>query len=467
MKKIRKMTRVLALSLGGLVVAGGCQNLTSPNFNFADLDDLVNNPTPSSVNAAVQGLLVGYRAYMGNGGNDFVSVIGIIGRESYNMDVADPRYESELLRQLNNGGFGAGLWAGPYANIRLGDIALRALNQLGDGEYPEDKKEWARAFTKFMNALDFLTIVNTRDDNCGCAITVPEGVEPAPEVGKEAVFDHIESLLVQAAGHASSASGGPLFQITSGFEPGSGTFSSSGFDTADEFLRLIRGLQARVAVYRGKNSEALNFLAGSFLDTSEDLRKGAYIVFGTGSGDQTNGYFEPGTSPNLRPHPSLEQDVEQNSSGDDDLRFTAKTRSVESRGFQGLCSPQSQFPDCVFGFDIYTSLEAAIPMIRNEELILLRAEANIGLNQLGPAETDINFIRANSGGLDPVTLTSANAVDRLLYEKRLSLMFEGGHRWIDMRRHNRLGDLPLDLPGHTVEPRYPIPIQESTARQGN
>ena len=92
MKTIQMTTRGLRLLLLGVLVAvGGCDTLTSPNFNFADLDDLVSNPTPSGVNGAAQGLLVGYRVNMGDGPGDFASLIGILGRESYNMDVADPR----------------------------------------------------------------------------------------------------------------------------------------------------------------------------------------------------------------------------------------------------------------------------------------------------------------------------------------------------------------------------------------
>jgi hypothetical protein len=55
-------------------------------------------------------------------------------------------------------------------------------------------------------------------------------------------------------------------------------------------------------------------------------------------------------------------------------------------------------------------------------------------------------------------------VDTLLYERRYSLLFEGGHRWIDMRRYNRLSQLPKDLPGHTVHERFPIPKVETDAR---
>ncbi|HSM17091.1 MAG TPA: hypothetical protein VK845_08885, partial [Gemmatimonadales bacterium] len=55
-------------------------------------------------------------------------------------------------------------------------------------------------------------------------------------------------------------------------------------------------------------------------------------------------------------------------------------------------------------------------------------------------------------------------LDELLYNKRYSLLFEGGHRWIDLRRYGKLGELPRDLPTHTVFDRYPFPIAECDAR---
>ena len=43
-------------------------------------------------------------------------------------------------------------------------------------------------------------------------------------------------------------------------------------------------------------------------------------------------------------------------------------------------------------------------------------------------------------------------------------MFEGGHRWIDARRFNRLTDLPLDQGTHIRIPAFQIPISECQAR---
>ena len=78
---------------------------------------------------------------------------------------------------------------------------------------------------------------------------------------------------------------------------------------------------------------------------------------------------------------------------------------------------------------------------------------------------DINFIRMESGGLDERTdLTAANFEDELVYNRRYSLMFEGGHRWIDARRMDRLDELPLDSPGSQINSAFPIPEAECLAR---
>jgi len=94
----------------------------------------------------------------------------------------------------------------------------------------------------------------------------------------------------------------------------------------------------------------------------------------------------------------------------------------------------------------------------------MRAEANIRGGNLGAAQTDINLVRLVSGGLGPVTLTAGNAVDQLLYERRYSLLYEYGHRWLDVRRYDRLNELPVDDAGMGVASFYPIPGDETRGR---
>jgi hypothetical protein len=80
------------------------------------------------------------------------------------------------------------------------------------------------------------------------------------------------------------------------------------------------------------------------------------------------------------------------------------------------------------------------------------------------ANEDLNFVRTHAGGLDPYPpfADAAAATDALVYERRNSLLLEGGHRWIDLRRLGRLDTLPTD--GGTIHMEMPIPIAETLPR---
>jgi hypothetical protein len=101
-----------------------------------------------------------------------------------------------------------------------------------------------------------------------------------------------------------------------------------------------------------------------------------------------------------------------------------------------------------------------MPIIRNEELILISAEANIQSNNFPEAVAALNVIRAKhnlssySGALNQTAL-----INEMLYERRYSLFFEG-HRWVDVRRYHLLNSLPLDRPSDNVWGQFPLPVSE-------
>ena len=113
---------------------------------------------------------------------------------------------------------------------------------------------------------------------------------------------------------------------------------------------------------------------------------------------------------------------------------------------------------------------APVPIIRNEELILLRAEAELGAGNQGGALTDINFIRTNSGNLPAISsgtwngMSDADRIGELLYERWYSLMWEQGTRWIDARRYNLLNTIEVGVPGGQVPSRMPVPQDECSSR---
>ena len=433
-----------------LLFTSACKDLLVPDYNNPSLEDLANNPTPTKITQASQGLLVGTRAGIGEQ-NGYVSLLGIVGRESYNFDPADPRFVTEMLIGPLDGGspaFGGNLFANPYRNIRNANILLGAVDKVTG--MSDAEKSAVRGFAKTIQALDYLNVINTRDD-LGAPIDVNIGPTdaPAPIVAKAAVFTQISTLLDD--GLTAIGAGGTAFPFA--LSPG---FSS--FATPAEFMKFNRALKARVEAYRGNYATVLTALGGSFLDTSAPLTLGAYHSYSTGSGDTQNALFDP-TGRAILAHPSILTDAEAKPDGTPDARAVAKVTLLPAdHTVQGVTTNLE--------FTIYGSNTAPIPIIRNEELILLRAEARYFTNDFNGALTDINFIRTTSGGLAPrgPFVSQSDFVTELLKQRRYSLLFEGGHRWIDARRFGLLSTLPLALPTHTVPSRFPFPRDECLAR---
>jgi hypothetical protein len=454
-------TRLAAFVLGGVLgsLALPACDLDITDLNNPPLDDIVNNPTRANVAAACTGLLIGNRAGHA-AANGFVSQLGILGRESYNFDAADPRYVGELLEgQLNPGSpFGGNFWGGPYANLRLASIVLGALDKVPSGELSDPEKAAIRGFTKTTQALDLLRVIVAHDTNGAVIDTGRELTEPlAPIVDKAAVYTEITRLLDAAEDDLKAAVPMPDPDVTGGAFPFSLSGGFAGFDTPATFLTFNRAIRARVAAYLEDYATVLTALDMSFIDESAtpDLDLGVYYTFSTANGDVPNALINP----NIYAHKSFETDAQMNTVIDD--RYTRKIVTAANAGSaQGLSS--------TFQFSLYPGPDSPVPLIRNEELILLRAEARHFTGDLEGASAALDLVRTVSGGLLPLagaerTPDEATFITQLLYERRYSLMFEG-HRWIDVRRFNRTDTLPLDLPAHMRNVRYPIPLPECNAR---
>lgn len=430
------------------LLLAGCIDLTAPNENSGSIEQLQQSPSRQDVQVATQGLLAGTRELWSI---RYVQIAGHLGREGIRLGPASQEFVIALLEgALDPGRFYiSSTWDPPYKNIRLANTVLEAVNVTE--EFDETEKQAIRGFVKTIQAHDFLMIVGVYDDS-GAPIQVagvPGDELPAIE-SKEDVYGHIAGLLDEARDHLNAAGSEFPFTVTPGF---------SSFDTPGSFLEFNRALKARVDVYMENWSSALNSLSGSFLDTAQPLSFGAYHSFSNDPGDATNPLFDPNRE-RMHAHPSLPGLAQDRANGEPDLRFQRKVREGELRTISGI--------DVTLGFTIYDSPTAPIPIIKNEELILLRAEANIGLEQFQSAEADLNFIRQTSGGLPAIDdldqRSQEELIDELLYNKLFSLLWEGGHHWIDMRRYGRLEQLPMVKSDHVVWPRFPLPADECIPR---
>jgi hypothetical protein len=210
-------------------------------------------------------------------------------------------------------------------------------------------------------------------------------------------------------------------------------------------------------------------LAQSFIDTTAALSLGVYQVFSAAAGDLANTNSNAATSA-IVAHFKADSGIQQRANGTNDLRFQNKVITIAAKG----PSTPALGVQTTFDYSIYTNRTDPIAIIRNEELILLRAEAEYYTGDPASALVDINEIRTKSGGLAPrgAFTSESDFLDELLYNRRLSLLFEG-HRWIDMRRFGRLNQLTIDTQSsayqgggspHVIVSRLPIPQAECLQR---
>ena len=428
-----------------LALGVGCSNLDEPYDNATSTGTVTGAPNIADIKALAQGLMFGTRTEM----PDYIFMMGTLGREGYCLCNNEPRFISELLiGPIDGGSIGADifLWRNPYKNIRSANLLLAAIEKVP--ELTDEQKHGTRGFAETIQARDFINLIDGRDssgipmDVAGDPSAPPGAIKTQPEA-----LDSIGKLLDDAYTELQGGGDAFPFALTSGF---------AGFNTPQTFAQVNRGLRARVAVYQKDYTTALTALSGSFIDTDAPLTLGAYDVFTTNPGDALNALYDPsGTS--YYAHPSFVTDAQNQPGGAIDDRVTRKVREIAPKSLLGVTS------DLLI--TVYNSPTAPIPMIRNAELILLRAEANIGLGHNPEAIADINVVRTEDGKLAPLSGSfSGDLLEALLYEKRYTLFWEGGFRWIDLRLYNKLGELPKDLPTHKIISRFPLPQAECLPR---
>ena len=434
------LLRTAALGVALAFGLAGCDAIgidDRPNPNGPALDDIVNNPTEANL----QNLAVGIEASARLGLGAYLVDVGVLGREYWRIGPSDPRFTDDLLGKDdivldNNTFYIITPWSARYTTIRNANTMLVALD--GNTTLSDGEKAAARGFAKTWIAYSYLLNLNLTFEG-GVRFIEPGDDEAGPIVGYDESLDRIAALFDE--GYADLQAGSDFF-----FDTTVGLRTTNG---ADGYALVNRGLAARVDAYREDWAGVLDALDDSFLDTGILLTDGAYHVFSTGAGDITNPFFFPldGNGDGVLAHPTFVADIANN-----DRRISKVAERTAPRTFDGLTS--------AYEVDVYESPTASLPIVRNAELVLLRAEANAQLGNAAAAVADLNVIRV-AAGLAPYAGATdmAALVDEVLRQRRYELYAEG-HRWIDVRRYGRLSTLPIDRPGDDIFDRFPIPEQE-------
>ena len=458
MKNIKPIFSALVALV--MLVAGACNIDDQVDPNGASLNSVLTDATFTELN----NLVTGIEARMRNGFDVYVTATGTIARELYLFD-ADPRNLTDLVglendegvnRQLDNNSF---YLTSPYNNryrvIKNCNILLEAVDN-ASVEVTEANRNGYRGYANTIKAYQLLLVLNLLDEN-GIRVDTADPDNLGGFVDKNDAYIEIVRLLDLAITQLSQAGDEFSFALTPGF---------AGFNTPGSFTEFNRAIKARVEIYRDDANAALTALGESFFDLDGDLTTGPKHVFSTAGPDILNNLFKI-------PRQSGDQVIVNSdfisSAEEGDLRVLNKTvPRVDTTSQGGFSGPHET--------RLYATSTSPIDIIRNEELVLIYAEANIKLNtpaSLSEAESALNIIRiaaglsAYSGLIDADSLTN-----EMLNQRRYSLWAEG-HRMVDLRRYGRLNTafvvLDTNIDPDTGEElsqliftQFPVPLADSS-----
>jgi hypothetical protein len=451
----------VATVLIGFVTAAGCRTLDVENLNGVSVDELQTDPTPTAVKTAAQGLMTTWRGVSAGQANTLTKY----GFEVWQIRASNPPSLTAVVLFPQTGGF----WSyTPVSNITA---FLKAVDAVSG--FTDQQKEALRGWGKTILAVVYEDMAQAHD-TFGIVLDLPANplTDVPPIATKAEVWTRIHQLLDEADTHLANA-GTTAFPFTLGA-------GFVGFNTPATFRQVNRALKARYYVLNNNFRDALTLLSGTstFINsaaaglTRAGLQRGPFHAYSTVTGDGTNGLSGTDYYYNTR----LRTEAQLKSAGGArDDRVALKSRTVTSFSFLGVTTDLK-------AADFYnTSLTAptalvttsSLPIIRNEELILLRAQANLGLGNVSAAIADINLIRVNSAGLPPISdpyvaNTALNQpaalLDELLYEKRYSLWGEFGTVWLDMRQYGKVAQIPRYDPTFKLFDVFPIPTAECEIR---
>ncbi|GLC26027.1 RagB/SusD family nutrient uptake outer membrane protein [Roseisolibacter agri] len=456
MPTMSRVRRALVALAASVPLGIACSDPFVPDYNNPTIGDVVNDA--AQLQGQASGLLAGDRerhAFQ-------ILVLETMGRDAYRIDVADPRYLLQPLGQFSPGAFLVDFtWNSLYQTIRGAQLLTRGVD--ASTSLSATEKAAARGYARTLQALEYIRLIETRD-TLGVPILSGSGTLD-PVRCKPAVLAYAVALLDSAA--ADLAAGGTAFPFTlsSGFT-GNGTFN-----TPTTFRRFNRGLAAKALTYLGfidyaRNGSvgtaalqsALTALGESFASETGTLRDGVYHVYSTASGDLANANYDPSV---YRANPKVLADAEAG-----DLRLSKVRRDATARkeNSDGTIASDILFTNI-------TGPTTPLPILTNEELLLIRAEVLWGLQRDAEALALVNTVRSRAGGLPARTAASlatrTDLLREILRQKRYSLLFESGARFVDMRMFGFFNELGSELGGGQLGPRViPFPQAEIDARGG-
>jgi len=437
MKNILKTISTYGMAAMAVLAVSSCSFDEVVDPNGPSVNGVLANASKGQLNE----LVVGVESTLRNGIAIETTASGTMARELYLFD-ADPRNTGDLLGKNgigldNNSFYSTTQWSGSYRCIQNANLLIQAAENTD--AVTESEANGYTGYAKTVIAYELIQMVKSYGQ---ARLDIADPDNLGPLVDGPTVINAVRAMLDDANSDLSNAGGSFAFTLSSGFDD---------FNTPSSFREFNRGVAAIAAVYDGDGGAALTALNNSFFSLNGDLNVGPKHIFGLGGGDQSNQLFKVDgeNGDQIVVHNSFITDAETG-----DTRVTTKTNvRPDPQGQDGLNGTNE--------IDLYESSTSPIDIVRNEELILVFAEASIIAGSTGDAVTALNVIR-NAASLPDYTggTSTGELTTEMLKQRRYSLWAEN-HRMYDLRRYGLSNTLPIDRTGDQIFNTLPVPLPET------
>lgn len=435
---MKKRTSVLLVSLltGSFIACNPLKTEEVIDPNFPSVGAVTNNASKAQLDA----LAIGQVAVARNGLAIYLQVVGTLGKELFNFNTTESRWMTELngLRAIDNSAFYNGATTAFGLPVRQANITLAALNNTSS--VTDVQKSGYRGLANTFKGLAYLYMLNVQGSN-GIRLNVEDPFKPSKAVGYAESLAGIAKILDDGAMQLDQA--GAAFPVAL-------PVSYAGFTTPATFKRFNRAIALRVAIYQNDFAKAATLLPQTFYSATGDLNAGPSHSFNATSPDSPNPLLNSSTVRIV----GVQQIFDAAEAGDKRVAAKVTKQAAPLPYTSGVVYSTPYLTN------LYTNVNGTVPIIRNEELVLIAAEIAAQQGNAAEATRNINIVRTGAGLANYAGATTKDAlVNTILKERQYSLFYEG-HRWVDMRRYNKLNEIILPVATMKVLERLERPIAE-------
>jgi hypothetical protein len=441
MKKMKNIVLKLQLLLltVGLLLVSSCDVDPIVDMDNPSLASLTSDPTVAQLQVLVTGLEARHRDYFDNA----TEMFGSFGREVWAYFGSDPRFLSHWLgigiTETYSDFFASnGTFLTPYLAVKQANVLIDAANS--STTISAEQRAGYTGLAKTIMGFQMLYPLLQQYQN-GIRVDVKDPLNPGPTLEYAPALQRIREIIDEGFADLGKAGSTLAFSLSSGW---------AGFNTPEGLRKVNRAIAARAALYAGDWAAAKAACEASFMDlavdaaTSSKMWNGPRLVYGNAPDVENPLFyvFDQPTNTILIAHPALIEDALPG-----DKRLDKFIKRVNNPAINpGIKDGNGDNIPGEWQDNRWSSNTASIPFIRNEELILIYAEAQAMLNQTGPAVSAIDVVR-NTWGVGNYTggTTTNELIEEILFQRRYSLWAEAGHRWVDLRRTNKLDAAHVDL----------------------